>query len=87
MTLAALPHATLANVKRGGGVAARAYDGKVSMVRRVGEVSSTGSWALSGQIQSHAVFVIVVEAYKPGKGGVGSVERKPQKACRSNIIS
>ena len=27
----------------GGGVAVRAYDGKVSMVRRVGEVSSTVS--------------------------------------------
>ena len=36
----------------------RAYDGRVSVVQRVGEVSSAVSWALPGQIQSHAVLAI-----------------------------
>ena len=45
MTLDASSHATLA-ISSGGGVAVRAYDGNMSMVRRVGEVSSTVSWAL-----------------------------------------
>ena len=48
MTLDASSHATLADVKRGG-VAVRTYDGRVSMVRRVDEVSSTVSWALPGR--------------------------------------
>ena len=42
MTLDASSHATLADVKLGG-VTVRAYDGKVFMVRRVGEVLSTVS--------------------------------------------
>ena len=48
MTLDASSHATLA-MSSGGGVAVRAYDGNMSMVRRVGEVSSTVSWALPGK--------------------------------------
>ena len=57
------------------------------MVRRVGEVSSTVLWALPGQIQSHAMLVIVVEAVNHERGGVESVERILQKACRSNVMS
>ena len=37
-----------------------AYDGCYSVVQRMGKVSSTVSWALPGQIQSHAVLVIAL---------------------------
>ena len=63
----------------GGGVAVRAYDGKVSIVRQVGEVLFTVPWELPGKIRSHAMLVIVVKVYKPGKGGVGLVKKKSPK--------
>ena len=50
----------------------------MSIVRRVGEVSSTVLWALPGKVQSHAMLVIV-EACKPGEGGIESVEKEGPK--------
>ena len=86
MTLEASSHATLAGVRRGG-VAVRAYDGRLHMVRRVGGVSSTVSWALPGQIQSHAMLAIVVEACKGrGRESIRTL-KKPSKACHSNIMN
>ena len=57
-------------------VAIRAYDGILSMVQRVGEVSSTVSWALPGQIRSRAVLVI---ARKPGEGASDQLNRYPKR--------
>ena len=39
------------------------------MVRQVGEVSSTVSWVLPGNIRPHAMLAIVIEACKPGREG------------------
>ena len=48
MTLDASSHATLADVKRGGGVAAERMIVVLSVVRQVGEASSTVSWSFPG---------------------------------------
>ena len=68
-------------------VAVRAYDGSMSMIQRVGEVSFTVPWALRGEIQSHAMLVMLVGAWTPGEGGIVPVEKELQKACRSNVMS
>ena len=63
-------------ISSGGGVAVRAYDGRLSMVQRIGEVSATVSWALPGQIRSHAVWII---PRKPGEVGSDRFNRYPKK--------
>ena len=67
MTLGAFSHVTLADVKQGE-CCGRAYDGCNSVIQRVVKISSTVSWALPGQIRSHAVLVI---ARNTRGGGLG----------------
>ena len=45
----------------------------------MGEVLSTVLWALPGQMRSHAMLVIVVEACKSGEGGSDHLKGYPKK--------
>ena len=79
MTLDATSHATLADVKREGCVAVRAYDSLILCGTTGGGGFVHCVVGVAWEVWSHATSVIVIERVKPGGGGRNNVERVPQR--------